>query len=195
MTIIRYFAYGSNMLTERLQARCASAKVRHVACARGWTLSFSKRSQDGSGKAMISPCAGRQAFGVVFDLDKRELPELDQLEGLGKGYDRKDDFLVHVAGSGEPLNVVTYVASPSHIDTDLEPFDWYLSLVVVGARQHKLPPASCCGTQSFHSHRSPAWPLRIRGSPNALLYAPRAGGRSAQRCKSLAQILPWRTLF
>lgn len=138
--VIRYFAYGSNMLTERLQSRCPSAKRRHVARADNWALSFSKKSQDGSGKATISEVAGERVFGVVFDLDESELPELDRFEGAGKGYDRRDDLAVQVEDSEELFYVVTYIASPSYIDISLEPFDWYLSLVVVGARQHMLPP-------------------------------------------------------
>jgi gamma-glutamylcyclotransferase len=155
MALIHYFAYGSNMLTERLQSRCASAKARHVACADNWALTFSKRSQDGSGKATISKATDGQVFGVVFDLDESELPELDRFEGAGDGYDRKDDFLVHIDGSQEPLNVVTYIASPTHIDTNLEPFDWYLSLVIAGARQHALPPEYVSALEATPSRADP----------------------------------------
>lgn len=138
MALTHYFAYGSNMLTQRLQSRCASAKARHVARADNWALTFSKKSRDGSGKATISAATGCRVFGVVFDLDDSELTELDRFEG--PGYDRKDNFPVHMAGSEQPLKVVTYIASPSCIDINLEPFDWYSCLVVVGARQHNLPP-------------------------------------------------------
>lgn len=140
VALIHYFAYGSNMLTERLQLRCASARARQVAYADNWTLTFSKRGQDGSGKATISAATGGRVFGVVFDLNESELPELDRFEGAGKGYDRKGDFSVRIAGSQEPFSVVTYAASPSYIDINLKPFDWYLNLVVAGARQHALPP-------------------------------------------------------
>jgi len=37
-----YFAYGSNMLTARLQERCSSARPLGTAIARGFVLSFSK---------------------------------------------------------------------------------------------------------------------------------------------------------
>ncbi len=140
MALIYYFAYGSNMLSERLQSRCASAKARRVACADNWVLTFSKRSQDGSGKATISTATGDRVFGVVFDLDESELPALDRFEGVGKGYDRKDNFPIYIPGSQRQLSVVTYIASPSCIDTDLKPFDWYLNLIIAGARQHALPP-------------------------------------------------------
>lgn len=155
MALIQYFAYGSNMLTERLQSRCKSAKAQHVAYADNWELTFSKRSQDKSAKATISLATGSRVFGVIHDLDERELPKLDRLEGAGRGYARKDDFLVHIADSHEPLNVVTYISSPSHIDTNLEPFDWYLSLVVAGARQHALPPEYVLALEATPSKPDP----------------------------------------
>ncbi|TIO28768.1 gamma-glutamylcyclotransferase family protein [Mesorhizobium sp.] len=155
MALIHYFAYGSNMLTERLQSRCASAKPRQVARADNWVLTFSKRSRDGSGKATISIATGGRVFGVIFDLDECELPELDRFEGAGKGYDRKDAFPVLIAGSREPLNVVTYIASPSCIDINLAPFDWYLNLVVAGARQHALPPEYVLALEATPSRADP----------------------------------------
>lgn len=55
MASVQYFAYGSNMLTERLQARCNSAIVRCVASADEYRLGFSKKSQDGSGSQRRVP--------------------------------------------------------------------------------------------------------------------------------------------
>lgn len=73
MASVPYFAYGSNMLTERLQARCKSAKVRCVGSADGYRLAFSKKSQDGSGKATIRPDEASGVYGIVFDIDETEL--------------------------------------------------------------------------------------------------------------------------
>lgn len=141
MTSIQYFAYGSNMLTERLRTRCKSATVRCVASIDGYKLTFSKKSQDGSGKATISPFQdGRsRVYGVVFNLDESDLPILDKIEGVGSGYDRIENFQVHADGLDRALDVVTYIASPGHTDPNLKPFDWYLKLVDAGARQHALP--------------------------------------------------------
>lgn len=155
MGVIQYLAYGSNMLTERLQARCGSATARVVACADNWALSFSKRSQDGSGKATISAATGGRVFGVVFDLDETELPELDRLEGAGKGYDRKEHFPVHTTDSRESLNVVTYIASVDFTDPNLKPYDWYLKLIVAGARQHSLPPEYIAAIEATPSVSDP----------------------------------------
>ncbi|MGE3831850.1 MAG: gamma-glutamylcyclotransferase family protein [Parvibaculaceae bacterium] len=140
MASVSYFAYGSNMLTERLQARCKSAKARCLGLADGHKLAFNKKSQDGSGKATIPPDEASRVYGIVFDINETELPALDKAEGAGIGYDRIDDFQVHIVGRREPLSVVTYIANVASIDPDLKPYDWYLKLIVAGARQHKLPP-------------------------------------------------------
>ena len=83
MTLVRYFAYGSNMLTARLQARCPSARPLGRATARGRRLAFHKRSDvDGSGKCDLVPADdGALVVGVVFDLAADELPALDRAEG------------------------------------------------------------------------------------------------------------------
>ena len=140
MATIPYFAYGSNMLTERLQSRCPSARFRQLARADGQALVFLKKSKDGSGKATLSACptAGSPVFGVVFDLDEFELATLDTFEG--EGCRRVTDFHVQGAGCREPLEVVTYVADAAFIDPTLKPYDWYVRLIVAGARQHLLPP-------------------------------------------------------
>ncbi len=139
MAVIQYFAYGSNMLSERLHARCPSARVRGVAFVDNYSIAFWKRSQDGSGKATLSPSIGGRAAGVVFDLDVTDLVSLDTAEGAGTGYDRVSKFLVRMESSGEQLATITYLASPSSIDQELKPYDWYWKLVLAGARQHDLP--------------------------------------------------------
>ena len=45
MASVPYFAYGSNILTERLQARCKFAKVRCVGSADGYRLAYGKKSR------------------------------------------------------------------------------------------------------------------------------------------------------
>ena len=59
----KYFAYGSNMLKERLCARdrCPSAMPVDVGSIRGYTLQFWKISKDGSGKATIVRCETAEA--------------------------------------------------------------------------------------------------------------------------------------
>lgn len=136
MTRIRYFAYGSNLLTPRLTARCPSARVFGRAVAEGYRFEFSKVShRDGSAKATLRADGNAATQGVVFELDRAELAILDHFEGVGLGYERKDNAIVRLENGGE-------VATSTYIATDpregLRPFDWYLALILAGAAEHAL---------------------------------------------------------
>lgn len=130
-----YFAYGSNMLSSRLIARCPSARVIGTAIAANHVLEFSKMSNDGSGKAtLVSQSSAIHTPGVLFEIDAGERDALDKFEGAGKGYDRTDEFSVTM--NEETVNATTYLASATQ--SDLLPFDWYLAVVIAGALEHEL---------------------------------------------------------
>ena len=133
-----HFAYGSNMLTERLKAnnRCPGARVCGCAFAEGAIIEFSKRSLDGSGKATLGRAAGQRTLGVLFKIPNAQSCALDRAEGAGNGYHRCDAFPIHRYGSDAIVQAVTYLATSP--EANLKPYDWYLALVVAGADQHGL---------------------------------------------------------
>jgi gamma-glutamylcyclotransferase (GGCT)/AIG2-like uncharacterized protein YtfP len=122
------------MLTERLQARCASAKVIGTAAVHGYELSFAKIGQDGSGKAtlLLNENSAQQVHGVIFNVAKSELATLDWFEG--ERYNRIDEFQVFTTGGVIPA--ITYIAPSAYRDTTQQPYDWYLALILAGALQH-----------------------------------------------------------
>ena len=61
---------------------------------------------------------------------------LDDLEGLGKGYNEQQ---VSFPLNGVTLHALVYVAASTHIDATLVPYTWYKDMVVLGARYHRLP--------------------------------------------------------
>ena len=136
-----YFAYGSNMLTERLRQRVPGARPVGVGQVSGRRLAFQKASKDLSSKCDIPMSANPTdvAHGVLFNIPISEMRALDKAEGLGSGY---EVHMVEVTVSGgAKLEATTYVASVSGIDPKLVPYDWYKNLVVAGAQQHSLPEA------------------------------------------------------
>lgn len=143
MSTFTYFAYGSNMLDERLRhrTRCPSARVLGTGAAAGWRLAFTKRGADGSGKATLlrSARASDCVHGVLFEIDSAERDALDRVEG--PGYERLDDLAVERAGEGRAVTVLAsvYVAREGALDPALIPFDWYRDLVLAGALRHVLP--------------------------------------------------------
>jgi gamma-glutamylcyclotransferase (GGCT)/AIG2-like uncharacterized protein YtfP len=135
---ILYFAYGSNMSVRRLQARVPSAQLVCNAELRGHQLCFHKRSHvDGSAKcdACVTGDPEDTVQGVVFRFKQAEKPLLDQLEGLGKGYEVK--LVQLLTRDGQTVCAYTYIATD--IDATLKPFDWYKTHVLTGAREHTLP--------------------------------------------------------
>ena len=140
-----YFAYGSNMLTARLQRRCPGARVIGPGFVTAMEIAFSKTGTDGSGKATLAHPDDNQGLltsivhGVVYDIADDEWPDLDFFEGLGKGYDRLDDFPVTLAGNSKMTSTRTYIAGSGFVSDTLLPYDWYHALVLAGAREHNLP--------------------------------------------------------
>jgi len=130
-----YFAYGSNMLSERLQARCPAAQPIALATLTEHRLAFDKISLDGSGKCTCEPSSSSSVPGVIWQIDDSERPSLDQAEGLGHGYDVASIEVID--SEGKARRVFTYLAT--HRDASRTPYDWYWALVMAGAMQHELP--------------------------------------------------------
>lgn len=134
---VRYFAYGSNMLTARLRERVPSARAIGIGQLVGHALRWDKRSwRDGSGKC-DAEATGRKddvVWGVLFELDPEDKLALDKAEGLGAGYLEET---VNVLTEPGQVTAVTYYATDK--DASLRPYHWYKALVIAGAREHGLP--------------------------------------------------------
>jgi gamma-glutamylcyclotransferase len=130
------FAYGSNMLTARLRARCPSVQSRGVAELPGYELRWHKRSRDGSGKCDIvkSRALGASVLGVLFQIASDDKASLDEAEGLGNGYAEIEASVVY---DGAQIAVKAYKATD--VDGALTPYSWYRALVIAGAKEHGLP--------------------------------------------------------
>lgn len=136
-----YFAYGSNMLEQRLKERVDSAEFFSNAWIRGYEVRCRKKSIDGSGKADLVKTGNPEdiVHGVVYEFDPTDWGALDKHEGAtgnNPGYDRVPSQ-VHT-GSGV-LGVTTYLAREEKIDESLQPYTWYRNLILCGAKQHGLP--------------------------------------------------------
>ncbi|MCV3243042.1 RES domain-containing protein [Mesorhizobium sp. ZC-5] len=136
-----YFAYGSNMSTDRLRYRISRCRAKGIASLVGHELRFHKASKDGSAKcdAFETSDLASVVVGVLFDVPLSDKTVLDKAEGLGSGYD--DAKVTVIDADGLPVEAITYVASPKSITTGLKPYDWYKDFVVQGAVEHDLPEA------------------------------------------------------
>ena len=139
---MKYFAYGSNLLTRRLTdpSRAPSAVALGIAWAPGFVVRFHKIGTDGSGKCTLLT-TGDDAdvvYGVLYEFADRDVAGLDREEGVHLGGYARCSIRLRFPG-GDATDAMTYVASDGHIDSACLPFDWYRDLVVAGAMEHGLP--------------------------------------------------------
>jgi gamma-glutamylcyclotransferase (GGCT)/AIG2-like uncharacterized protein YtfP len=129
---VLYFAYGSNLLSERMRSRVASA--RHVcgAWVDGKRLTFGKRGRDGSGKATLVAEIGARVWGALYAIDPAHW---EQLDGFEPGYERV--ALDVTTERRERVTAATYIAPETA--SDPVAFSWYKRLLIDGAREHGLP--------------------------------------------------------
>jgi len=129
---VLYFAYGSNMKTERMSKRVPSANAVGRAKILNKRLVCNKKSKYGSGKANLTDSPGDVVWGVLYEITDADLRKLDRFEG---DYRR---VAVEVLNEQEhPIVVQTYVSGK--LTTEPIPYDWYKALIVEGAREHRLP--------------------------------------------------------
>ena len=160
MQIILYFAYGSNMLTKRLQERAPSAKPVGIGYLKKHQLRWHKKSQDGSGKCDIffTGDQDHQVYGVLFEISGSEKTRLDAIEGLHQGYDEKTVEIITKSGL---VSVVTYYARV--IDERLRPYEWYQRYVVEGAIEYDFPEIYVQELMSVEAVKDPDLEREQRG--------------------------------
>lgn len=135
--VLYYFAYGSNLLSARLQARVPSARFESAAALVGFRLAFNKRGADGSAKCNIVP--GHESdvvHGVIWCLRAGDKRALDAVEGPAYYC-----WWHLLPAAGREYPVFTYVARPGMTTDERQPYDWYRAFVIAGAREHVLPGA------------------------------------------------------
>jgi AIG2 family protein len=138
---VKYFAYGSNMLTKRLRQRTPSARFSAVTKLTQHVLRFHKRSEDKTGhksgkcNAYFTGDEKDYVYGVVFDIDRNEKDKLVEVEG---GYVEEKLTLTSRDGKSEAAFMFN-VADRACLDDELRPYDWYKALVLAGAKEHNFP--------------------------------------------------------
>lgn len=159
--MVEYFAYGSNLFAPRLKARVPSARIVGLARLADRRVVFHKRGVDGSGKATITEAPGCAVWGVVYACAADGIGGLRRAEGWPAQY-RETEVMVTMEGMRR--RVMTYVAAPAYIDPSLRPFDWYLELVLVGARAVGMPPVYIAGLAAVSARTDPRRSTRAGGA-------------------------------
>ncbi|CAJ1061853.1 gamma-glutamylcyclotransferase-like [Xyrichtys novacula] len=134
-----YFAYGSNLLKERLQLRNPSATVFCVAQLKDYKLVFgnykglaSERWQ--GGVATIEHSPGDEVWGVVWRMNTSDLESLDSQENVTLG--AYSPAQLAVKAKGQDLSCRTYIMNSC---VYAPPSPQYLQVIMMGAEQNGLP--------------------------------------------------------
>lgn len=138
-----YFAYGSNLDTVQMRARCPGHAVLGRACLPGHGLCFPRRSPvRGCGTAGIEPSLEDCVWGALYRLTQADVARLHRSEGYHpSGFPPSRHTVMDVAvrregPDGPWLEAYTYRAVPGR---PTPPSPEYMDHLIRGARQHGLP--------------------------------------------------------
>ncbi|XP_077432088.1 gamma-glutamylcyclotransferase [Vanacampus margaritifer] len=134
-----YFAYGSNLLKERLQLKNPSATLHCVARLKDYKLVFGNYKGLASerwhgGVATIEHSPGDEVWGVVWRMNKSDLKSLDSQENVMLG--AYSPVEISVRTKGQELRCRTYLMNSC---VYAPPSPQYLLVIVMGAEQNRLP--------------------------------------------------------
>ena len=132
---MHYFAYGSNMNWPQMQRRCPSSRFVCVGRLSGYHFGITRHSRlRNCGTANVYPAAGKEVWGIVYDISDADLLILD---GFEDGYTRKM-LSVHPLEDGKrPLDALVYIAAIE--DNVPRPNAEYRRLIIEGAKHWSLP--------------------------------------------------------
>jgi len=133
-----YFAYGSNLLTERIHINNPSAIFKDIARVDGYKLDFNHFSKRWQGAAAtIIEAPGDHLWGVLWELDHEHLATLDRQEGVHRNVYKRIHIPVELP-SGETVMAVSYQLVDTKDDLRL-PSGVYKDVIIQGAREHNMP--------------------------------------------------------
>ncbi|XP_034455150.1 gamma-glutamylcyclotransferase a [Hippoglossus hippoglossus] len=134
-----YFAFGSNLLRQRLQLSNPSAMFCSTARLKDYKLSFGlwEEHVDNNwhgGVATIEFCPGDEVWGVIWALSDENLRSLDNQEGVSEGM--YSPLNVTVETDRGQIFCRTYQMNNFHA---CPPSPQYKEVVCLGAKQNGLP--------------------------------------------------------
>ena len=132
LTVHHYFAYGSNMNSDRVRQRKMSFESASSGRLLDYSLRFNKRSVKYPGAAAANVVASAKGVteGVVYRLvDPVQIEMMDPYEGYPVLYRRTALPIVTKAGV---VDAWVYIANEDHVAEGLAPAQWYLNHLLTG---------------------------------------------------------------
>lgn len=144
--IVHYFAYGSNMNWPQMQRRCPSSRFVCVGRLADYEFGITRHSRlRNCGTANVYPVAGKEVWGIVYDISDSDLAILDSFED---GYRRENLSVCPIEAGAPPLiDVLVYVAA---IENNVpRPSAEYRRLIIEGAKHWNLPAPYLAGLETI----------------------------------------------
>ncbi|XP_011305035.1 gamma-glutamylcyclotransferase-like [Fopius arisanus] len=142
-----YFAYGSNLLAERIHINNPTAVRKGVGLLENYRLDFSGYARRWRGApATIVPDNQAHVWGAIWEIDKSNLPDLDRQEGVDVNhYFSLDVDVKSPDGKIFKCRVYQQCNNPkesldvSNLPSDRQPSYSYLSTIIAGAQESGIP--------------------------------------------------------
>lgn len=136
-----YFAFGSNMNLTQMSERCPHTKKIAIGYMEDVEVCFPSFYEPwNSGMAGFKSAPGNKMWGVIFDLDPRDLEVMRDYEDYVPGRDPKEnnynEIYVDIIVDNKPLRCMTY---ESIVTGNYRPSLRYLQGIIQGAQQNDLP--------------------------------------------------------
>lgn len=121
-----YFAYGSNMDSQRMVSRGVSFSERKLGKLKGYKLVFNKiSSKDNAvGFANIVQDSSSEVFGCIYKIEDTDIAKLDSFEGVPQHYERRT--LPILIEEGTMVDAECYIANTSMTNSTVKPTQEYL---------------------------------------------------------------------
>ena len=126
-----YFAYGSNMIAERMRRHCPHARAKGIAFLPGYGFRIVR-----SGYASLARAAAATAYGILWEISASDEQRLDTYEEIAVGLYRRAYLPVETLASGERRIALVYLACDQALG---RPRTGYLEPILVAAAAHGLP--------------------------------------------------------
>ncbi|GAB1598364.1 gamma-glutamylcyclotransferase-like [Argonauta hians] len=131
-----YFAFGSNLLKERLLLKNKTAVFKTTAKLENYQLKFGYKSTTWFGHAAtIVESKGNVVWGSVYEMNNSNLESLDKQEGVDRNVYRPIEVKVE-----DPTGVIYNCRSYQLLKTDYgDPSPQYKDVIVRGALASGIP--------------------------------------------------------
>ncbi|CAH2005519.1 unnamed protein product [Acanthoscelides obtectus] len=142
-----YFAYGSNLLAQRIHINNPSAVRAGIAKLNDYRLDFVGQSSRWKGApATIVPHTGKHVWGALWELDNADKESLDRQEGVDANIyfplevevESSDGKVMRARTYRETAEIKEYV-DLSKLPAERQPSTIYLKTILTGAKESGLP--------------------------------------------------------